>query len=216
MGYSSNGTIDETDRLLALSDGVIAIAITLLVLDITVPDVAPETPHQAIDVLVVDQWREFVGFVLSFLVIGLYWTLHRAVFAHIETHDSGVVWLNLLFLLLVAFVPYGTSVFSTYPSQFGVSFVSLVLGLTGCSLALLWLHASKHQLMKAGITSRFVAIEAARFLATPIVFFVSILVAIVDPTWAVGSWLLLLPINGALNSRLVESLETDSESDIDR
>lgn len=199
----------ETDRLLALSDGVIAIAITLLVLEITVPELPPDAPPSVVQERVLEQWDEYFGYVLSFLVIGLYWTLHRRVFVHVERHDRGVLWLNLLFLLLVAFVPYATSVFSTYPDRFGVSFIAAVLALTGVSLALLWIYASRKQLLEEGLTSRVVGIQAARFLASPLVFSASIVVATVDPTWGMLTWLVLVPINGALNSRLVDSIEED-------
>ena len=201
---------EETVRLPALSDGVIAIAITLLVLEITVPEVPAGTPTAVVQALVFEQWNEFVGYVLSFLVIGLYWTLHRRIFFHIETHDRGVLWLNLLFLLFVAFVPYATSVFSRYPGQFGVSFIAGVLALTGVSLALLWIHASRKQLLVAGLPTRVVVIQAARFLASPMVFSASIAVAAVDSTWGVLTWLLLVPINGALNSRLVASFDEEA------
>jgi len=200
---------EETDRLLALSDGVIAIAITLLVLEITVPELPPDAPPSVVQARVLEQWDEFLGYVLSFLVIGLYWTLHRRVFVHVERHDRVVLWLNLLFLLFVAFVPYGTSVFSTYPDRFGVSFIAAVLALTGVSLALLWIYASRKQLLEEGLTSRVVGIQAARFLASPIVFTGSIAIATVDPTWGMLTWLLLVPINAVLNSRLVESVEAD-------
>lgn len=202
---------EETDRLPAFSDGVIAIAITLLVLDLTVPEVPSGTPSDVARALVFEQWNDFFGYVLSFLVIGLYWTLHRRVFVHIETHDRGVLWLNLLFLLLVAFVPFATSVFSRYPDRFGVSVLAAVLGLTGLSLTLLWTYASRNSLLESGLTSRVVGIQAARFLATPVVFGLSIVVAAVDPAWAILTWLLLLPINAALQSRLVESIEIGSD-----
>ncbi|SIS10077.1 TMEM175 family protein [Natronorubrum thiooxidans] len=110
---------EETDRLIALSDGVIAIAITLLVLEISVPTVPAGSTTAVVPDLTAEQWPEFVGYVLSFLVIGLYWTLHRRVFVYVEGHDRSVVWLNLMFLLLVAFVPYATSVFVAYPTGVG-------------------------------------------------------------------------------------------------
>ncbi|WP_255149605.1 TMEM175 family protein [Halorarius halobius] len=208
MALSFQREAAETDRLLALSDGVIAIAITLLVLEITVPEAPLGTETARIQAVVFDQWVPFVGYVVGFLVVGNYWILHRRVFVHIEEHDQGVLWLNLLFLLFVAFVPYGASVFSTYPDQLGVSFIAALLALTGLSLAVLWLYASRKRLLEAGLTSRLVGIQAARFLASPIVFLLSIVVAAVDPSWAMLSWLLLVPITATLNSRLVESIET--------
>ncbi|MCO8242460.1 TMEM175 family protein [Haladaptatus sp. AB643] len=207
MSFPFRRESDETDRLLALSDGVIAIAITLLVLEITVPVIPAGASESELPIRVLEQWNEFFGFVLSFSVIGLYWVLHRRVFVHVERHTKGIVWLNLLFLLMVAFVPYATSMFSTYPGRFGVMFLAGVLALTGFSLAALWLYASRSELIEEGITSRTVGIQAARFLASPLVFVASILVAAFDSTVAIFLWVLLIPINAALQSRLIESVE---------
>jgi len=212
MALTFRGEAEETDRLVALSDGVVAIAITLLVLDFSVPEVPPGTPSATVERLVFDQWDEFVGYALGFLVIGLYWTLHRRIFVHIEAHDRGVVWLNLVFLLFVAFVPFGTSVFSAHPNRFGVSFIAGVLALTGLTLAFLWVYASRRQLLEAGLASRAVRIQAARFLVSPLVFAASIGVAALDSAWGIATWTLLIPINAALNSQLVESVETASRT----
>lgn len=196
----------ETERLLTLSDGVIAIAITLLVLDLSVPAVPAADQLTLLPVLLRAQWAEFLGFVLSFVVIGLYWMLHRRTFVHIERHDRGVVYLNLCFLLLVAFVPYATSMFTTYPGPFGTSFLSVVLALTGLSLALLWLYADRRNVLEAGLGSRTVRIQAARFLASPVVFGVAAVVGRYRPTVAVLIWLLLFPVQATLESRLAASL----------
>lgn len=198
---------EETDRLLELSDGVIAIAITLLVLDITVPTVPGGTPAAALPGHIFERWHEFLGFVLSFLVIGMYWILHRRIFVHFERHDKGILWLNLLFLLMVAFVPFATSVFTTYPNQFGVIVYSAVLALTGFTLFALWVYASWKNLVEEGLGSRTVRIQAARFLSSPLVFVLSILVAVFDFELAILAWLLLVPLNAVLQSRLVQSVE---------
>ena len=210
MTTSISRESDETDRLIALTDGVIAIAITLLVLEISVPTIPAGSAVSVLPELILEQWHEFFGFVLSFLVIGLYWLLHRRIFVHIERHDRGLVWLNLLFLLTVAFVPFGSGLLATYPTRFGIMFYSGMLALTGLSLAVLWMYASRQRLLEEGLTSRTVGIQAARFLASPLVFVVSIFVAAFDPTLGILSWLLLLPINAVLQSRLVESLEESS------
>lgn len=207
MSVSIRREAAETDRLLALSDGVIAIVITLLVLDITVPRVPAGEQLTLLPDLILAQWPDFFGFVLSFLVVGFYWALHRRTFVHIERHDRAVVYLNLWFLLSVAFVPYATSMFTTYPGPFGTSFLSAVLALTGFSLSVLWIYAERAELLEAGLGSRTVRIQATRFLASPLVFTTAGLVGLFEPVAAIGLWLLLLPINGFLQSRLVESLE---------
>jgi len=212
MGGSYQRESDETDRLVVLSDGVIAIAITLLVLEITVPEVPASGSTAVLPELIADQWTEFFAYVLSFLVIGLYWSLHRRTFVHISQHDRGLVWLNLVFLLMIAFIPYGTSLFSSYPSQFGVMFYAGVLALTGLTLAVLWAYASRQDLLEAGLESRTVLLQGARFLVSPVVFVLSIGVAVVDPTLAILTWFLLLPLNGIFQSRIVESLEAPNKN----
>ena len=198
---------EETDRLVALSDGVIAIAITLLVLEIMMPEVHAGQSTAALPRLILDQWPDFFAYGLSFLVIGLYWSLHRRTFIHISEHDHGLVWLNLLFLLMIAFIPYGTSLFSRYPGRFGVMFYAGVLALTGLSLAVLWAYASRQDLLEAGLESRPVLLQGARFLVSPVVFVLSIGVAVVDPMLAILSWFLLVPLNAVFQSRIVRSLE---------
>jgi uncharacterized membrane protein len=196
--------------MLALSDGVIAIAITLLVLEITVPEIPVGSPISVLPVLIFEQWHEFFGFVLSFLVIGSYWVNHRRIFVHIERHDKGIVWLNLLFLLMVAFIPFASSIFATYPDQFGIMFLSGTLALTGFTLALLWSYASWKELVEDGLTSRTVEIQAARFLASPAVFVLSILVTAFNPFFGILTWLLLIPVTAVFQSRLAENLERDA------
>lgn len=197
----------ETDRLLALSDGVIAIAITLLVLDLSVPTVSDAGLSTVLSEVTIQQWTELLGFVLSFLVIGEFWMLHRRIFAQIERHERGVIYLNLLFLLLVAFIPFATGVFTTAPNQGGVSVFGATLALTGLSVALLWLYASRRNLLAEGLTSRVVGIEAARFFATPLVFLSSVLLATVSPTLAIASWALLVPIHATLHSRRMQAVQ---------
>lgn len=213
MAFPFRADSEETDRLLALSDGVIAIAITLLVLEITVPTNLPENTMDALETILREQGYEFFGYVLSFLVIGMYWVLHRRIFIHIDRHDKVVVWLNLVFLLLIAFVPYATNVFSRNQGQLGVVVLAGVLALTGFSIFFLWAYASKKRLIEEGLTSTIVAIQAARFLASPLVFVASIVVSIYDPTWAIATWFALVPINGVFQSKLLESIEASLQED---
>ncbi|MFB6180186.1 MAG: TMEM175 family protein [Halorientalis sp.] len=193
----------ETARLLALSDGVIAIAITLLALEISVPTVPADASPAVLTAQVLAQWEDFLGFALSFLVIGLYWVMHRRVFTHIETQTRGLVWLNLLFLLFVAFLPYATALFSAYPTRFGIAFYAAVLALTGYSLALLWLYATHEELVHTDLSTRARRLQLARYVVTPTVFVLSIPLSYWSPLAAIASWGLVLPINGAFETRLL-------------
>jgi uncharacterized membrane protein len=100
-----------TTRLEAFSDGVIAIAITLLVLDIKVPPpgVAGGLAHA-----LGEQWPSYVAYVVSFLTIGVVWINHHAAIARLERADHGVLTLNLVLLLTIGALPFTTSLMAAY------------------------------------------------------------------------------------------------------
>src|SRR5687767_6469693 len=106
----------DTDRLEAFSDGVIAIAITLLVLEVRVPHPEPgETLWQALGNL----WPSYVGYALSFLIIGIIWANHHDIFNHIGSVDRTFVLINTLFLMTVSFIPFPTALLSEYLTHEG-------------------------------------------------------------------------------------------------
>jgi uncharacterized membrane protein len=94
------------DRLLTFTDGVFAIIITILVLELKVPDLGSgQSLIEALD----DIRPTFVAFIISFLLVGMYWTWHVSAFAQVRYIDLNVVWLNLLYLLPVAMIPFAAS-----------------------------------------------------------------------------------------------------------
>jgi len=194
--------IAETDRLVALSDGVFAIAITLLVLDIPLPETGGGASAEFLGSFVREQGLEVFAYVLSFLVIGLYWVLHRHTFVHIRRHDTRLLWLNLLFLLAISFLPYPTSVLTAFPNEFGVVFYAASQTVVGATLVAVWVYASRGELLAEGISSRAVRVRIARFAVSPLVFALSIPVALFDYRVAIACWFSLLPLNGVLHSRL--------------
>ena len=101
-------------RLLAFTDGVFAIIITILVLELKVPDLSS---GQSLREALSDIRPTFVAFIISFLLVGMYWTWHRSAFAQVRYIDLNTVWLNLLFLLPVTVIPFAASVLGEYPSE---------------------------------------------------------------------------------------------------
>jgi uncharacterized membrane protein len=94
-------------RLAALADGVFAIAMTLLVLEISVPVVTADNAE--LTDLLVEMRPEFLMYVLSFLVLGVYWLIHHMVFSAIERYDTTLIWINIGFLMFAAFIPFSTA-----------------------------------------------------------------------------------------------------------
>jgi uncharacterized membrane protein len=102
------------DRLVFLTDGVIAIIITILVLDIKVPELGS---GQSLADSLTEIRPTFTSFVLSFLLVGMFWTLHRQTFSQVRYTDHNGTWLNLIFLLALALVPFASSALGEYSTE---------------------------------------------------------------------------------------------------
>jgi len=104
----------STNRLESFSDGVLAVAITLLVLNITPP--SPQAPGTLVHKLLA-QWPAYAAYVTSFTTIGIIWINHHAMIGRLREADHAILMLNLLLLLTVAVIPFATSLFATYLKQ---------------------------------------------------------------------------------------------------
>ena len=113
MATESAGTERGTERAEAFSDGVMAIAITLLILDIKVPHPPGATSTNLLEELL-RLWPSYFALVLSFVMIGIYWANHHYVFKLFKKTDHGLNLLNLLFLLCISFLPFPTDVLGNY------------------------------------------------------------------------------------------------------
>jgi len=95
------------------SDAVFAIAMTLLVIEVHVPEIHVRSDAMLGQALL-DLLPKYIGFVVSFLVVGRFWVGHHTVMGLLNAVDRRLVWINLLFLMAVAFMPFPTAVFSDY------------------------------------------------------------------------------------------------------
>src|SRR3954451_10866210 len=100
-------------RLLALSDGVFAIAMTLLALDLRIPDLGTDASDAQLRLALSDGWRGYLAFVISFYVVANYWGVHRRAMRAVRTIDARLVSHTLPLLLLVAALPFPASVLAT-------------------------------------------------------------------------------------------------------
>ncbi|HWD65319.1 MAG TPA: TMEM175 family protein [Solirubrobacteraceae bacterium] len=105
----------KTGRLEAFSDGVIAVAITLLVLDLRVP--APGPHHPRLAGALGQQWPSYVAYVVSFATIGIIWINHHAVILRLREADWTILVVNLVLLMTIAILPFATSLMATYLTQ---------------------------------------------------------------------------------------------------
>jgi uncharacterized membrane protein len=126
----------DTDRLETFSDGVIAIAITLLILEIRVPEV--EAGHSLGEALA-DQWPSYAAYVVSFAVIGIMWVNHHRIFHLLKAVDRPLLFINLLLLMFIAAVPFPTALLAEYLDAGGrdshIAAAVYSANATGCALA---------------------------------------------------------------------------------
>ena len=107
----------ELDRIVNFSDAVFAIALTLLVLDIRVPEISEDRVADELPAQLLALWPKNFGYVLSFVVIISFWNIHHSIFSTIRGYDRGLIWLNSIFLMFVAVVPFPTALISEYGSH---------------------------------------------------------------------------------------------------
>jgi uncharacterized membrane protein len=186
----------EYDRVLFFSDAVFAIAITLLVVDIRVPQIVVDAGHQ-----LYESRGKILSFAISFLVIGLFWMGHHRMFRYITALDRPIMFLNLLFLGTIAFLPYPTALLfagTTKQPAAPVFYASCVAG-AGLMDLVVWLYAIRTKgLVPASVSPALRRAETAQILPVPVVFGLSIPVAFIAPGVAPFTWILLVPIGRIL------------------
>jgi TMEM175 potassium channel family protein len=179
-------------RVVALSDGVFAIVITLLVLEIHVPEL---TQGQTLRGALEEIRPSFVAFLISFIVVAIAWVGHRDLFAHVRRIDRPLVWLNILYMLPLCLLPFGASMLARY-ERYEVAlqlygFMLMAIALT--RVWMFWYGTGRPHLLYDSIDRRARVLGAA-FVAFPaLVYLVAILLAGAAPR--VSLWIYaLVPI----------------------
>jgi uncharacterized membrane protein len=173
----------ETGRIEAFSDGVFAIAITLLVLDIKVPRDLPESARLA-DALLA-QWPAYFAFVTSFATIGIMWINHHRMFNLIKRSDQLLLALNNLLLLGITFVPFPTALLAEYIERRDQRTAALVYSGTFIVIAvlfnLLWRYAShRNRLLDRGSDAHSVTVISRQYAFGPLLYLVAFGLAFVS------------------------------------
>lgn len=172
----------STHRIEALADGVFAIVMTLLVFDLRVPEVAVADLPRALFGL----WPKFLGYVVSFVLLGIYWVGHRNQFNFVKRADQNFHWLNILFFGMVCLVPFSTGLVSRYPHTWLVVAVyGLNLIMIGVCLFLIWTYATyRFHLVDQNLPQPVMRLARQRSLLAPACYLVAILVGLINPTYS--------------------------------
>lgn len=188
-------TVSGLERFVFFSDAVFAIAITLLALDIRLPGEAGPLTNSELAAALLQITPKYLGYVISFLVIGSFWVAHHRKFSFVQRTDQALLWLNLLMLMFVAFIPFPTAVLSASGNRAATIFYALTMVVVGLLAAAEWAYATRNnRLVSPDLDAATARRILLRSLAVPFVFALSIGLAYADADLARYSWLLIAPV----------------------
>ena len=190
-------------RIEAFSDGVFAIVVTLLVLEIHVPQVSGMNVSAALIGSLTAMLPKFLSFVLSFMIVCIWWVAHHHFFHVLKGADRGLLWFNCLFLLWLAFIPFPTALLGDYPHErVAVMCYAAVMGLAGLSFS--WMRYYSFfiaDLAHAGLDRALMRKAMIKSALNPILHFVGLIIALVDTRIAIGL-LIAIPLMFFVPSQL--------------
>jgi uncharacterized membrane protein len=196
-GHFTTISGEDLGRIISLSDGVFAFAMTLLVLSLAVPSFdttglshAQQSSHLAF--LLQQDYTAFYGYAFAFVMIAVWWVVHHRTFQYIARYDSALVWLNMAVLMEVAVMPFFLSVFNDYgDTQVAVDLFAGIQVTLGVTLTVLWDYARRAHLLKPKVPEAVLTYFSRRGWGSALIFAVSIGLSFVSITAAELCWILV-------------------------
>jgi uncharacterized membrane protein len=200
-----------TTRIEALADGIFAVAMTLLVLDVKLPDGEYYSTNHALLVRLLSFEHEYVIYFVSFIVLGMFWVAHHAAFHYIRYVDHTLLWINLIFLFVITSVPFGTDMLGsqntlTFPYLYYGCKVLLLCGILILQLVYLRRHPELAQSSLTAAVAGQIVKRTAIFAMVPVLS----IVAVFYNTRLALYLYFLLPVVHFLPGRIDMSDEEDS------
>jgi uncharacterized membrane protein len=198
------------NRVLAISDGIFAFAVTLLVLDLIVPVLSPEASSADLWEALSKEYISFFNYFLSFLIAGVWWNAHHRNFGFIRSSNSTLRWLNLFFIAWIALLPFFTKILDEYNNlQIAVVMYAVDQAAAGLLLTLIWWYASRnHRLVDRNLKNGKIRSILLIDVIAPVFFIISVGLSFIGPNIATYSWFGMIPV-----LILAHRLERKSESE---
>jgi uncharacterized membrane protein len=178
----------STSRIEAFSDGVFAIVITLLVLEIHVPSVQGKDISAALAHNLLALTPKFLTYILSFVLVCIWWVAHHHLFHVLRRSDRGLLWLNSLFLLWLAFIPFPTALMGDFPGEriavMGYGTVSTLAGISFTCMRYYAFYPAK--LVDERIDRRLLNSAMLKSVLNPVLHSIAVMLALVDTRLAIA------------------------------
>lgn len=189
------------DRLVNFSDATVAIAITLLILPLV--DVAAQTRHADLGTVLHDNLGALISFVVTFAVIGRFWTVHHRLFEYVRGYSNALITVNMVWLAGIVFLPFAANVLSGSDGQPSISalYIGSMIVVTGAGTVMDWLLIRRPELLHEESASQLSMAPALSFIALLVV---ALVVAVVFPS--INLYALFVLFLSGVVTRLLERL----------
>jgi uncharacterized membrane protein len=166
----------QLERMIFFSDAVFAIAITLLVIELKIPELSVVS-NRALANAILQTLPHFISFFMSFMVIGIYWVSHHRMFFYVINYNQHIIWLNLFFLFFIALMPFSSNIYGVY-NNLNTAFYLYVLNIYMAALFnfLMWNYISKpkNNLSHGLENARLALYYKLRSATVPFCFFIGV------------------------------------------
>lgn len=185
------------DNIILFADAIFSIAITLLALEVRLPDtVTHENFAMAFNAGLTETIPQFIGFLISFFVLASYWLSFHKVTGYMKRFDRRAFWLTMLFLFLIALMPFPTAILGDFSGEgAAVIFYQVVAAITSAILFIIWIYAIRSRLVIPAIDRRILDLYTVRLLMPAGVFLLTIPLTMYSPIIAQISWVSILPLS---------------------
>lgn len=190
------------ERLAALSDGVFAFSMTVLVLGVHVPSSAAIHSEQALGHALVDLAPNLITYFMSFLTLGIFWVGQQTQLNHLTRADRNLTWIHLGFLLTVTLTPFSTGLLASFISyRLALLIYWLNILLLGVVLFGAWRYALAAKLVKEEITADMRAAVERRIIAAQALYAAGAALCLISTSWSIAV-IVLVQLNYALAPRI--------------
>jgi uncharacterized membrane protein len=181
----------DTNRFNAFTDGVMVVSMTLLILNVELPDQIDTLDGIPLLWALGENWTNYFGYLLSFLVIAQYWMGYTEYFGPIQKVDNGFAWLNIFFLLVVGFIPFVTALISRNPGSVATSLYAANMIAVSALLIAMSRYANRNGLFETTAPPDRWQADIAPWIKIIVVFGLSIVIAQFSAEFGKLFWLLL-------------------------
>jgi len=197
----------RVERITWLADAIFAFSMTLLAIDIRIPDGLSATD---LPLALANLTPRITSFLITFWIVASYWIAFHRLFSYIVQYDRGLIRASLLFLMFIVLLPFPADVIGRYSTElFSVITASIFFAATGVALDLVWVHASRgHRLVNKELSPRLIRYLTLQYLLSPAVFVFSIPLFILASTYVptaasvmIFLWLLILPLHAMVDRK---------------